>query len=257
MLQRSFFAVIAVLGLAATANAGAMHLYLKVDPATTAGAGIPAAGGFNITSTRSGAGTWHLYAVDDVDGSFGIAQVKAQMVGATHISNRNTQTLYDTASDVGFKAGLTLLRSASGNVPGGANPITASMELPGTQPATVGGLGITAGNYADAIADEIGFSGTVNGQWGNYATSTAGVVQATGHTRAPLFIAEGAYAGQVSVDLAQSFIAYWTNAGFTTSSQAAGTSGLNPGDPFIPEPATVSLLGLALLGGFGYVRRRS
>jgi hypothetical protein len=54
------------------AQAGPVYVYLVVDPSTTAGAGVPASGGFAVTSTRSGVGTWHLYAVDDIIGSFGI-----------------------------------------------------------------------------------------------------------------------------------------------------------------------------------------
>src|SRR5262249_6274598 len=153
------------------AYAGNMYLYMVVDPATTAGAGVAASGSFSVQSNRSGSGTWQLYAVDDIAGSFGIAQVKAQLTGTTPIiTNRVTQTLYDTDDDSGDKAGFTLLRSANN-----ANPVTASQELPGSQPFFVGGFGITAGNYTAALSAQspTGFSGTTNGQWGNYSSSNA------------------------------------------------------------------------------------
>ncbi len=255
MLRRTFLATVAVLGLAAVANAGSVHLYIIADPATTAGAGIPAAGGFSITSNRSGVGTWHLYAVDDADGSFGIAQVKAQLIGTVPaITNRSTQTLYDTDADTGFKAGLTLLRSAAN-----ANPITASSELPGTQPYTQGGLGITAGNYS-TIPGAIAFSGTTNGQWGNYAVPlTQGTSILTGHARNSLFVAEGTYTGVAPiVDIANSFVAYYTNGQYSNSLQATASSAnpLLPTNPFIPEPATMTLVGLAVVGFGGLVGRR-
>jgi PEP-CTERM motif-containing protein len=257
MLRRTFLATVAMLGLAATANAGSVYLYMVVDPATTAGAGVPAAGGFSITSTRSGAGTWHLFAVDDADGSSGIAQVKASLIGTVPvITNRLTQTLYDTADDTGFKAGLTLLRSAAN-----ANPITGSSELIGTQPFTQTGQGITAGNYS-GIPGATAFSGTTNGQWGLYndGATTAGSVLGTGHIRNALFVAEGTYTGLAPVvDLATSLVAYYTQGG-TSSATAIGGGATNPlianTNPFIPEPATMTLVGLAVVGFGGLVGRR-
>src|SRR5262245_14315504 len=112
--SRTFSALLlAVLFGTQAAQAGPVSLFLLVDPPTTAGAGIASAGGFALTSTRSGAGTWQLYAVDEATGSFGIAQVNAALTGTIPlVNNRATQTLYDTSpDDTGFKAGLTLLRS--------------------------------------------------------------------------------------------------------------------------------------------------
>src|SRR4051794_5941056 len=57
---------------AANAHAGPMFVYLVVDPTTTAGAGVPAVNSMTVTSSRSGAGSWHLYAVDDSTTDFGI-----------------------------------------------------------------------------------------------------------------------------------------------------------------------------------------
>ncbi len=235
--------------------AGVISLFLVVDPATTAGAGVPAAGGFSVTSNRSGPGTWHLFAVDEADGSFGIAQIQAKLTGTVPvISNRITQTMYDTADDGGFKAGLTLLRSAS-NI----NPIFASAELPGTQPFTQGGLGITAGNYS-TIPGATSFSATTNGQWGNYGDGAiTSFPTFHGNYRSALFVAEGTYTGAApTVDLANSFVVYYTNAALTLSTQSNASSA-NPlvtPYPFVPEPTTMTLVGLAVVGLGGLVGRR-
>jgi len=259
MLRRTFLAMVAVVGLAATANAGTVSLYLVVDPASTAGAGVPAAGTFSVTSNRTGAGTWQLYAVDDATGSAGIAQIKAALIGTLPaINNRMTQTLYDTDADTGFKAGLTLLRSGN-NI----NPMTGSAELPGSQPFIQTGQGITAGNYS-TIPGAIAFSGTTNGQWGNYSptlgAATSGNYIGTGDPRKALFVAEGTYTGVAPVvDLANSFVAYYTNGTTGTSAQATLNGAITPlvsTNPFIPEPATLTLVGLAVVGFGGLVGRR-
>src|SRR3954453_9167328 len=60
---------------------------LVIDPPTTAGAGS--------NSTRSGAGTWHLFAVDNTNDNFGISSfdVTVQSLGgAMTASNRAPAT---------------------------------------------------------------------------------------------------------------------------------------------------------------------
>jgi hypothetical protein len=241
----------------ATANAGPVSLYLIVDPATTAFAGVPAVAGQSTTSTRSGAGTFQVYAVDEATGSFGLAQVQAALSGGVlQINNRNTQTNYDTADDSGFKAGLTLLRSATN-----ANPIFASAELPASQPYFQGNLGITAGNY-NGIPGATAFSGTTNGQWGNYSGGF-GVTQGpttSGNLRNALFVGEGTWTGTPpTINLANSFAVYYTNAALNLSAQSNPTSN-NPlvsTNPFIfPEPVTMTLVGLAAVSIAPLIGRR-
>src|SRR6476661_561753 len=81
MLRRSFFAMMAVLAMTAAVQAGSMYVYLAVDPASTAGAGVPGAGGFSVTSSKTGAGTFQLYAVDDTDNSFGLKSYQIKLNG--------------------------------------------------------------------------------------------------------------------------------------------------------------------------------
>jgi hypothetical protein len=263
MLRRTFLATIAMLGLATVANAGTVSLYLIVDPASTAFAGVSAVAGQTTSSTRSGAGTWQAYAVDEATGSFGLAQVQLALNGTVPaINNRLTQTQYDTADDSGFKAGMTLLRSNT-NV----NPVFASAELPGSQPFTQGNLGITAGNY-NSIPGATAFSGTTNGQWGVYSAANAAMVGTNGKTSGPtasgnvrnaLLVAEGTYTGAApTINLAGSFAVYYTNAALNLSTQSNPTSN-NPllgTNPFVPEPATMTLVGLAVVGFGGLVGRR-
>src|SRR5258705_13601414 len=70
---------------AATANA-AFIVALVVDPWTTAGT-TP-----DVTSTRSGPGTWHLFAVDDLPGQYGFNTYDVTVTGATSVNHRSPLT---------------------------------------------------------------------------------------------------------------------------------------------------------------------
>src|SRR5689334_5992712 len=102
MLRRSFFAIMAVLAMGAAAQASSMFVYLMVDPPNTAGAGVPGAGGFSVSSSKSGAGTFQLYAVDDITGSSGIKSYQVKLNGTiTTLLNRTTTGAWNDTDAAG------------------------------------------------------------------------------------------------------------------------------------------------------------
>jgi len=209
-LKTFYVALIAATLAAVSANAGPVYLSLVVDPATTASAGIPSSGSFNLTSNRSGAGTWHLYVVDDTTGSFGINNFKVQLNGTVPlITNRSTQTQFEDENGEFQPAGFAdpTVRSAA-NV----NPISGGQPL--GSPYRITGLGQATSNYAEKFPDAVSFSATTNGQWGNYATDPTGGPAG----KSWLFLAEGTYTGAApTIDLANSNVVVYTAADFSTS----------------------------------------
>src|SRR5262245_9764822 len=151
MLRRVFFALALVLSAASFANAASMYVYMVIDPAATAGAGIATipSGGINlgVTSNRSGAGTFHLFAVDDVTGSSGIRNYSVTLApgagGAiSTITHRSPTGQYDNDPTFGngtgpFAVGFGDLRSGA-NV----NPIVAGQGVANSP--QIGGYGIEA-----------------------------------------------------------------------------------------------------------------
>lgn len=226
------------------AQAGPMYVYLVIDPATTAGFGVPAAGGFGVSSNRSGPGTWRLYAYDDVTGSFGIRNYSVTLAGASSITHRSPRTEWDDAPVFGegsgpFSAGFSDLRSAS-NI----SPIVAGQGVGNTQ---IGGFGRSNSNFQAKIPAAQSYSGTTSGQWGRYCDNCNA-----------LYIAEGQYTSGTPSVTAASF-SYWTNSQLTASafapSYALNTTFFGQ-PPCIPEPATLTLAGLAACGCLSLVRRR-
>ncbi len=274
MFQRTFLAVIAVLGMAATANAGTVYAYLVIDPATTAGAGIATipGGGTNlaVTSTRSGAGTFHVYAVDDADASNGL---RSFFVGitpgsggtVTSVSNRSPNGQWDDDPSFGSGSGPFIIGFDSART---TTPLLGGSQSPTNAPQ-VGGLGITAGNF-QALTNAASYgSGVVSGQWGNYADPKTSGTLADGHVRNAVLLGEGLYTGAApTIDITTAFASggtgfnSWIAAGFPNAGSfttAVGTTqALSNLNPFvtIPEPATLTLVGLAMVGVSGLVRRR-
>jgi hypothetical protein len=246
MIRKVFFAGFAAVMMASSANAGII-LGIFPDPPTTAG--VPA-------STRSGPGTWHLYAIEDAASTDqGIASYNIVMNGTTAINHRSPNgTAMDVNGDV-QNWGYTLLRSGTN-----ANPIVASEPLTGTTPFVITGLGISAGTASTQIlaadAAATGITAVSGGSWGSYLTQTApgslmDSISAANGGHKWVFLAEGL--GAPVIPQVTGTFTVLSNA---QGSQIAGTSGGPTVNLAIPEPATVSLIGLALVGGLGVIRRR-
>jgi hypothetical protein len=171
------------------ANA-AVILKLVFDPATTAGAGVPLVNNLGVTSTQSGAGRYHLYALDNNAGSFGISSYNVFVAGATSALHRSPTTSWNDIDEGGpYKAGFDLLRSANNFPPIGT--FQASQPLPGTVPVLIAGYGQQASNFVSKLApanlDSSSLALTTSGQWGNYATISPH------NGKHWVFIGEGAY----------------------------------------------------------------
>ena len=266
ILSRVFFVTMAVGTLAATSNGGPVYLYLAINPATTAGAGIPtvaranSTGTFSVTSNKSGAGSFHLYALDSGTSSFGIAYFSISLNGTlSNVFNRSPIAAFDTVDDEGGSVGggsgnagfsLGLLRS--GVAPNPTVPVQGAQEV--GSPNRIGGLGQTASNFNNTpnlpAVPSGGFrswSGVTSGQWGNYATDFDSFSPGG---RKWLLLGEGNYTGAApAINYgSQTVVLYYSSADFNSQERAFLIDD--------PEPASILLLlsGLMLTNIFG--RRR-
>src|SRR4051812_8014571 len=91
MIRKTLLAAFAALMMASSGQAGII-LGLYTNPPTTSGV---------ATSTRSGPGTWHLYAIEDAASSdLGIASYNVTMNGTTALNHRSPNgTALDSNGD--------------------------------------------------------------------------------------------------------------------------------------------------------------
>jgi hypothetical protein len=235
-LKNFYFALLAVAITATTTLAGPVYLQFVYDPATTAGNGVPAVDGMNVSSTQSGAGRWHLYAMDTNEGSLGLAQYNIGITGSpTTVLHRSpSTTIQDPDTESNFSAGFTLLRNQQA---GATAFIQASQNLPDQTPYIIDGFGRAAGNFvaqkneSNPLHNVIG--PTTSGQWGNYATDMA--PPAAGAGLSWVLLAEGQYTGQPgSLGIGTASTAVYYNGSFTTP--AASLVELIPFGPGGTEP---------------------
>jgi len=261
MLRKTFFAGCAALLLGSSANAAVIY-GLVVDPETTAGA--------NSSSNRSGAGTWHLYGVDN-SADNGISSFDATVSsigGLISATNRAPQTNYDQdGGGTPGPAGFTLLRQTLGNG-------TAAVELTGAQPTPpsansgsnvgndyfpISGFGQNTGTFAAKYANPI-LGPTTGAQWGTYtdpglSRPAALAANPTASGKKWVFLGEGTYTGTLVAPQGSTTTYQDFATSFASTPPTGGTSGVLI--LAVPEPATLTLFGLAIVGGIGLIRRRN
>jgi hypothetical protein len=252
-----FLSCLLVGTLAARHADAATILAIGLNPPSTAGAGA--------TSTRSGPGTFHIYAADDNAGSQGIGTYSISLGPAVTASNNRSPvtTIQDSNGD-SQSAGFNLLRSSSG-----VNPMTGAENLPGQTPFLIKGFGQTAGSFtavAAAAPQPASVVGpTTSGNWGG--PYVGGLLADWAGSTGPkkwVLLGEGLYnpalLGPTLETARAAMVPSATTTVYSSStagdfSQVAATTLVSVGY-FTPEPATITMAALSLFGLLGLARHR-
>jgi hypothetical protein len=233
-----FLSFVLIGTLAASHSDAAVIMKLLINPASTAGGGA--------TSTRSGTGSFQLYAVDDNVGTFGISSYQVTwgpIVMATN--NRMPVTTIQDSNGDAQSAGFNLLRSASS-----VNPMTGSQNLPGQTPFLIKGFGQTTGDFnsvAAAAPQPASVVGpTTSGRWGGPYNNGLTDWNSGNGTKKWVLLGEGQWSNIPPFILTPS--SFVTSATFTVY-RSDFSSILSPGVFIEPEPSTAILGSLAMLFG--------
>jgi hypothetical protein len=194
------------------------------------------AGTVTLTMDAAG-GTWSLRGSSSAGDNAGIASYNIPLLGIATLTNEGP--FYQLNATDFQPAGFSELR-----VPGTDNDAVAKTvfagqkTIPSPTSHIVYGFGQTGGSLPGAFV------------------AAAPSKNASTPYGANLLLASGTYSGAApTVDFNSASLSislFNSNAGTQTSA-----ANVVPGGPIIPEPATLTLLGFAMVGGFGFIRRRS
>jgi hypothetical protein len=189
----------------------------------------------SLFTTTSG-NTWQLYAESSAGDNGGIASYNIPMLNIATMTNESP---FIQLSSANFQpAGFTELRNPATDSDPAGKTLGASQKLvPTATPNVVYGFGQTGGT----VPGGPGLGATRNIDYAAHLLLGSGTWSGTGTAPVPDFAA------------ANMSIVVFGQSGATAVTSAS----VVPGQPIVPEPATVTLLGLAMVGGFGLVRRRA
>ena len=188
------------------------------------------------TMNPTSATTWSLTAGASAGDNFGIDYYAVELAGATTISHVNVSPKISDV-DAGLNYGFSFARSAD-NAP----VVSAAQDSTGGGVA-VYGLGQTAGTLKSWVPPA---DATAAGRPDSVGTYASPLVLATGTNPA------GLWPKIVTTSTGFIFTQQGTGGGFGTFGPPTSVNIIQ-----VPEPATIALVGLCLVGGLGFRRRRA
>jgi PEP-CTERM motif len=245
MRLRVGLAVVVVALLAASASAGTVKISIVLNPAAPGCTGC----------TLSGPGTYDVYAQDvtaspfapDHTPMYGIVSYGLPILNVNDFLHRAPRaSLVDDSAGSGDSgpAGFSNLRSGNNATPIGTCPgatcggffIGATQDTTTPTPFLIGGYGQTAGSFAADVPPTATVAGTIQPSWGAKLLLGEGHWTPNNPNRVPTL-------GLASVD---AFVNGFADPALGQVSKQA----------VIPEPASIVLAGLAVIGLLGLRRRK-